>query len=199
MTVMANKETHQSTQKDSSSTVMESELKSLQSKIMDLENKLCFTAVPGETNNVDEELLKSGIMLPQNDQFKSIDEGQEYMTGRGGSGKYGNKKASIGGGSTDKANKVMHNNFLKKNSGSDLPEYSRKSQQQMPSNFSKASSRVAVLTNHMGKQSSQQRKPEEKKSSSFAGEKPKFKMEVDLSALNGRVHFADEEKFMIPS
>ena len=29
--------------------------------------------------------------------------------------------------------------------------------------------------------------------------KPKFKMEVDLSALNGRVHFADEEKFMIPS
>ena len=36
---------------------------------MDLENKLCFTAVPGETNNVDEELLKSGIMLPQNDQF----------------------------------------------------------------------------------------------------------------------------------
>ena len=30
-------------------------------------------------------------------------------------------------------------------------------------------------------------------------EKPKFKMEVDLSALNGRVHFADDEKFMIPS
>ena len=59
--------------------------------------------------------------------------------------KYGHKKASMGGGSTDKANKVMHNNFIKKNSGSDLPEYSRKSQQ-VPSNFSKASSRV-VLTN----------------------------------------------------
>ena len=28
-------------------------------------------------------------------------------------------------------------------------------------------------------------------------EKSKFKMEVDLSALNGRVHFADDEKFMI--
>ena len=64
---MANKETHQSTQKDSSSTVMESELKSLQSKIMDLENKLCFTAVPGETNNVDEELL-SIILDPSYDK-----------------------------------------------------------------------------------------------------------------------------------
>ena len=69
MTIMANKDTHQSTQKDSSSTVMESELKSLQSKIMDLENKLSFTGLHGETNNVDEELLKSGIMLPQNNQF----------------------------------------------------------------------------------------------------------------------------------
>ena len=35
--------------------------------------------------------------------------------------------------------------------------------------------------------------------SSNKGEKPKFKMEVDLSALNGRVHFADDEKFMNPS
>ena len=40
---------------------MESELKSLQSKIMDLENKLSFTHQ--EETNVDEELLKSGIML----------------------------------------------------------------------------------------------------------------------------------------
>lgn len=24
-------------------------------------------------------------------------------------------------------------------------------------------------------------------------------MEVDLSALNGKVHFADDEKFMLPS
>ena len=41
---------------------MESVLKSLQSKIMDLENKLSFT-----NTNVDEELLKSGIMF-SNDQ-----------------------------------------------------------------------------------------------------------------------------------
>ena len=27
----------------------------------------------------------------------------------------------------------------------------------------------------------------------------KFKMEVDLAALNGRVHFADDEKFSLPS
>lgn len=43
---------------------MESELKSLQSKIMDLENKLSFTH-HDELNhsNIGEELLKSGIML----------------------------------------------------------------------------------------------------------------------------------------
>lgn len=46
---------------------MESELKSLQSKIMDLENKLSFTHTDTETN-INEELLKSGIVL-QNDPF----------------------------------------------------------------------------------------------------------------------------------
>ena len=51
---------------------MESELKSLQSKIMDLENKLSFTAQE-DSKNVDEELLKSGIMF-EKDPFKSIDE-----------------------------------------------------------------------------------------------------------------------------
>ena len=29
--------------------------------------------------------------------------------------------------------------------------------------------------------------------------KQKFKMEVDLSSLHGKVHFADDEKFQIPS
>ena len=45
---------------------MESELKSLQSKIKDLENKLSFTHQKDE--NVDDELLKNGIMLA-NDPF----------------------------------------------------------------------------------------------------------------------------------
>ena len=48
------------------SSAMESELKSLQSKIMDLENKLSFTGANDETN-INEELLKSGIVL--NDPF----------------------------------------------------------------------------------------------------------------------------------
>ena len=49
---------------------METELKSLQSKIMDLENKLNFTGV--DESNVNDELLKSGIVL--DDPFKSIDD-----------------------------------------------------------------------------------------------------------------------------
>ena len=49
---------------------MESELKSLQSKIMDLENKLNFTGV--NESNVNDEFLKSGIL--GNDPFKSIDD-----------------------------------------------------------------------------------------------------------------------------
>ena len=105
-----------------------------------------------------------------------------------GSGKMGQKKASIGGGSTDKANKVLQNNFLKKNSGSDVPEFSRKANQQTNSNFQKAAK--SNFANNQGG-GSKPRKQEDKK--------PKFKMEVDLSALNGRVHFADDEKFMIPS
>ena len=31
------------------------------------------------------------------------------------------------------------------------------------------------------------------------GKANKFKMEIDLQALNGKVNFADEEKFQIPS
>ena len=50
---------------------METELKSLQSKIMDLENKLNFTGI--EENDLNDELLKSGIVM--NDAaFKSIDD-----------------------------------------------------------------------------------------------------------------------------
>lgn len=45
---------------------METELKSLQSKIMDLENKLSFTH--HESDNVNDELLKSGIIM-QSDRF----------------------------------------------------------------------------------------------------------------------------------
>ena len=86
---------------------------------------------------------------------------------------------SVGGGnSTDKANKgivTQSNNFIKKNSGSEVPPASS-------NNLSKASKSFANKKDAVGVSS-----------------KPKFKMEVDLSALNGRVHFADEEKFMIPS
>ena len=48
---------------------METELRSLQSKIMDLENKLSFTGVE-DSNNIDEELLKSGINMFKNDPNK---------------------------------------------------------------------------------------------------------------------------------
>ena len=100
---------------------------------MDLESKLSFTGQE-DSSNVDQELLKSGIIY-QNDPFQSIDERQEFY-GKGG-GKAG-RKGSIGGGSTDKANKVMQNNFVKKNSGTDVTDHSRKSHQ-VPSSFTKAS------------------------------------------------------------
>ena len=115
------------------SSVMESELKSLQSKIMDLENKLSFTNQ--EETNVDEELLKSGIMLQQ-DPFQSIDERQEFSKAAK------DRKASFASGSTDKARKIVHTNFTSKQasntkvvqrSSSDMPEYSRRQQHQVPS------------------------------------------------------------------
>jgi len=85
---------------------MESELKSLQSKIMDLENKLNFThhddINSSSNNNVYEEILKNGITL-QNDPFRSIDEREEF----GKDGKALLRKGSIGGNSTDKAKKAL--------------------------------------------------------------------------------------------
>ena len=94
-----------------SSSMMETELKSLQSKIMDLENKLSFTHNSDTNHNVDEELLKSGIMLA-NDPFKSIDERKEFEKKL--STKQVNRKGS-GSSTTDKSRKfALHNNFLKK-------------------------------------------------------------------------------------
>ena len=97
---------------------MESELKSLQSKILDLENKLNFTHhedANSSNPNVDEEILKNGITLP-NDPFKSIDEREEFAKDKA------LRKGSVGGNSTDKAKKVLHNNFTKKLHGSDQAE-----------------------------------------------------------------------------
>ena len=53
-----------SNEKPVQSSVMESELKSLQSKIMDLENKLSFTNNEDSSKDVAEDLLKNGIVLP---------------------------------------------------------------------------------------------------------------------------------------
>ena len=51
-----------------------------------------------------------------------------------------------------------------------------------------------------GLNSSKNRRLEEgKKLSQNEKQASKFKMEVDLSALNGKVHFADDEKFTIIS
>ena len=101
-----------------SSSAMESELKSLQSKILDLENKLNFTHhddANSSNPNVDEEILKNGITLP-NDPFKSIDEREEFAKDKA------LRKGSVGGNSTDKAKKALHNNFTKKLHGSDQAE-----------------------------------------------------------------------------
>ena len=57
---------------------MECELKSLQSKIMDLESKLSFThATDVNSSLVDEDILKNGLTLA-NDPFRSIDEREEF-------------------------------------------------------------------------------------------------------------------------
>ena len=96
----------QPSQVKANSSAMESELKSLQSKIMDLENKLSFTHSHPDTD-INEELLKSGIVL-QSDPFQSIDERQEFRKGA-----TGKRKMSVGGSSTDKARKTLHNNFVK--------------------------------------------------------------------------------------
>lgn len=57
---------------------MECELKSLQSKIMDLESKLSFTHVTDVNSSlVDEDILKNGLTLA-NDPFRSIDEREEF-------------------------------------------------------------------------------------------------------------------------
>ena len=42
------------------------------------------------------------------------------MTGKAG------RNGGVGGQSTDKARKVVHNNLTKKSSGSDLPEFPRR-------------------------------------------------------------------------
>jgi len=68
--------------------VMESELKSLQSKILDLESKLNFTH--NEDAIADEEFMKDGVTGVK-DPFKSIDERQEFGQGRD------SRKGSLGG------------------------------------------------------------------------------------------------------
>lgn len=152
---------------------MESELKSLQSKIMDLESKLNFTHTDTDVN-INEELLKSGIVL-SNDPFQSIDERQEFK-------RTNKRKTSVGGGgSTDKARKVLHNNIGRKvGPGSENQEITRRS-----------SGRVSKVQ-ATGGLSQPKGIKNEKKSDSL---KQKFKMEVDLSSLHGKVHFADDEKF----
>lgn len=79
---------------------------------MDLESKLSFTN-PTDINvtSVDEEILKSGLILPNN-QFKSIDEREEF-----GKPKI-QRKGSIVVNSTEKAKKLS-NNFPKKGQGSE--------------------------------------------------------------------------------
>ena len=74
-TVVTNQNNNDTTNTGQGS-IMESELKSLQSKIMDLENKLSFTH--NDESDIHEELLKSGIMLPPGDMFQSIDERDEF-------------------------------------------------------------------------------------------------------------------------
>ena len=115
--------------------LMETELKSLQSKIMDLENKLSFTH-NSETNNVEDELLKDGIMLA-NDPFKSIDERQEFQTKGKATGRKGSVHSGYGSSTTDKNRKLMHNNYMRKSGAGSEPNEGP-GKRGGPSSFTKA-------------------------------------------------------------
>lgn len=142
----------ESSRKEPTSSVMEDELKSLQSKIMDLENKLCFAHedLAHEDTTQDHKdicnvkINQTGVSTKRTDTSKSRAESSD-----------GEKSIGI--------KKILQRTKLSSRASSNLSE---RFKNQMSSDKDKA-------------------------------EKKKVKVEVEVPGFN-KVHFADEDDFVIP-